>query len=426
MKVGAPPTNVISDLSDNFVGLFVERPGELPPLQPIAAFFRTRGKSTQFHRRRNNGDIIINPMGLSKLEFNDKYVVKPGHPSKNVMVDFAALSMRSQPVPNHCNRVLMEHNGRLRADVPVTGNVINDATYRAVYKRADSSAFELQSQRLNLSALSLTVLNDRLREQISSLQRDKGMVTSVVGDTRAGTYDILTDIVEARSTLELIFSCVIRVLREYTNVKKRIAKRPSLDPRRRKSIWDESADEWLQFRYGITPTIMSLNSAIQWWTERDYEYAKFRGTTSFSHTFNLGDLKITVPLITDRAFGKVRVDGATARLKINPIATALELVPLSFILNWVCNIGDFVSSIWPPQGVDDEKYSYSRSIVETNVPAMYRGEECSFTLGYYQITPITPIESLALTLDWNVTWKRMLDAFALVYGPLKRSVLNPT
>ena len=41
--------------------------------------------------------------------------------------------------------------------------------------------------------------------------------------------------------------------------------------------------------------------------------------------------------------------------------------------------------------------------------------------GYYRIDTIDPRDHIKLTLELNVSWKRMLDAFALTYGPARKA-----
>lgn len=447
------PSNFQHDTSPYFVGVFAESPLNLPRLTTPQSNFRSSKPTKAFYERLARGDIVINPMRTSSLKLHNTYAVKPGRPSSASSMTFNALSMRPEPIPRgKCNRDLfLGPDGNLRSQtyaptlLPTQGS---GAQYRGVYSILDHSDLTTVADLYGMTDERLSFYRQELDHYIADLPRDTGLITKVVGDTRAGTYDILTDVAEARSTFQLIFSLVIRFFTEYVNVKRRIAskhdflvKQRELLSRKTEKAFDAAqrrelrriskevqdlSNEWLQFRYGIGPLIKSLDDAVKWLKEREYEYAKFRGTSNFAGgLLKLGDLELTVTNVTDRAFGKVRVDSVTGGLKINPIATAVELIPLSFLLNWVCNIGDFVSALWPPQGVSQEVFTYSRSIpVETAISGKLGNVPLSFSYGYYRIDTITPYEGLAVQLDLSLTWKRIVDAFALAYGPLRRAAYN--
>ena len=126
--------------------------------------------------------------------------------------------------------------------------------------------------------------------------------------------------------------------------------------------------------------------------------------------------------MTDRCFGKTRIDGQTGGLKLNPLRTALEVVPLSLLLNWVCNIGDCLSALWPPSGAKQEVYTTSRSIPKAIYEATLNGQRVMIEFGYYRVNVISPQSNVNFALSLNVGWARMLDAFALAYSPLKKAL----
>lgn len=416
------------DTSDHFCGIWCDASASLPRLVTITSQSRVRSPSAAFRKKVREGKIVINPMRTSSLVFTDEYVVKPGASQTRLYTSFSSASERTEGYySDKCGRRLFVDRFGVKRDYSFApyGDVHNHnfATLQCYYTLTDSDNLRTKSSELGITQHTVDALLRQLDAHLASQQRDSGLMTAVVGDTRSGTYDLLTDIAEAKSTIELIFSCVLRILQEYSNVKKRIASRPTLDPRRRKSIWGEASQEWLQFRYGITPLVSSINSALEWWQKRDYEFAKFRKTKSLElGILDLGEFKFTLPPLVDRTFGKVRVSGATRGLKLNPLTTALELVPLSLLLNWVCNIGDYLSALWPPEGADQEVYTYSRSLTKADVSASIGATNVNFTYGFYDLKTFDPLDNLAIQLEWNVTWKRMLDAFALVYSPLRSSI----
>lgn len=429
-KVQNFSTVYYSDMSPEFCGIHTLGDVDIPSLPLMPAQFRVRAKSKDYSKRVKRGDIVVNNMSRSSLTMVDSLVVKPGASASEQLLTFNCNSLYRAPrFSTQCNRNLFDlHNGwfatQTYAPYPAAVNYHNGSTVQCKYLRTDSANLIPRSVVMGITNARLRLINEEVTRYLLSLPRDQGLVTKVAGDTRAGTYDVLTDIAEARSTIELIGTCVLRILKEYSNVRKRIAKRPSFNVLGKKNILHEATDEWMQYRYAISPTLLSLNNALEWLETRKHEYFKYRGTLSREiEPLTLpGGLVIRFPHLTDRAFGKTRLDGATSGLKINPLATGLELIPLSFLLNWVCNIGDYVSALWPPSGAVQEVYTYSRQLSPTLLEAEVGGESIQFMYGFYDIAEINPADHRAVTFGWAVTWKRWLDAFALTYEPLRKSI----
>lgn len=431
-KVPNFDTTSYSDKSAGFCGIHTLGDVDIPSLPLMPVHFRVRAKSKDFSERVKRGDIVVNNMSRSSLTMVDSLVVKPGASATEQLILFNCNSLYQTPrYSTICKRDLYDlHNGWFAsqsfAPKPVSIGYLNGSSIRCKYLRTDSANLIPRSVVMGITNARLRLINDEVTKYLLSLPRDRGLVTKVAGDTRAGTYDVLTDIAEARSTIELIGTCVLRILKEYSNVRKRIAKRPSFNVLGKKNILHEAADEWMQYRYAISPTLLSLNNALEWLENRKYEYFKYRGTMSreVEPLMLPGGLVIRFPHLTDRAFGKTRLDGATSGLKINPLATGLELIPLSFLLNWVCNIGDYVSALWPPSGAAQEVYTYSRQLSPTLLEGEVNGESIQFMYGFYDIAEINPADHRAITFGWAVTWKRWLDAFALTYEPLRKSIFT--
>lgn len=417
------------------------------PVKRLGVTNVSRKRSSDYVARVKRGEIVINPMATSQLWITPGYEVSGG-----ARTGVWGAMFNSDPIgpatKYGCGRSLWKlPTGDFVAaqDVPVSkptsqNNPASLQVQYAVYTGADLKLVS-QSTKYGWSTHTAAHLCAAIDNHIRTLPRNNTMITSTVSDLRGGTYDLLTDLAEFAETYSYVMGCVIRVLSEYTNVKKRIsdkgksmnrkAKRAKANGKQKtvkhraptKGEIDDAASEWLAYRYAMGPLILSINSAIEWFKTREHEYQKYRGNSSHEpQTIKFGDFVVTIPVINDRCFGKVRFDGHTAGLKLNPLSTALEKVPLSFLLNWVCNIGDVLTSYWPPSGATQEVYTYSRQVPNSAVTATFRGKPVQLEYGYYRIDTIDPRDHIKLTLELNVTWKRMLDAFALSYGPVRKAV----
>lgn len=401
---------------------------ELPALDTVRASIVRRTSNASAWRNRGNGAIIVSPMLRASLDLTDRYVVSEGFPIKKRFYQMInRLPVHTQV--DCSNSVGLTPSGWQHLSVLPKEELVytSVATLTAHYVGTDTpeAVRPLLGKRLSQAFADALLAN--IVARVSNLEYSPSMVTKTIADTRSGTYDILTDVVEAKSTFETIASCILRILRAYTDTKSRtrelgklINARKSAGKKVADNVITDYNNQWLEFRYGITPIVLSLNSAIEWYNTRQHEYFKYRNITTTSHVIEVGSFRIELPVVTDRAFGKVRIDSSIGGLKLNPLSTALEVVPLSLLLNWVCNIGDCLSALWPPSGAKQEVYTVSRSIPKAMYPASFEGKDVHCSFGFYQASPISPEGNAHFQLELNVGWRRMLDAFALLYGPLKQ------
>jgi hypothetical protein len=130
-----------------------------------------------------------------------------------------------------------------------------------------------------------------------------------------------------------------------------------------RSAWDQFADLWLLGRYGIRPMIYDFYSA-----QKAMEVL-LKGTTivrgkgrsgpeTFSDTWSdsgyfeahLG-YEFNETIIVERTYhgmAYVRFSNPTqAAFQVNPLVTAWELLPYSFVVDWFCDVGSWVQTLKP-------------------------------------------------------------------------------
>lgn len=394
----------------------------LPELVSLDVSSRVKSKQSRsdFVKAQARGDIILKSMITSSLSIQNQFLPDDSKPSVKADVWVNDDYVKPERVCPSSWLVAPDPMGTYCMEYPpkdpssVVPSVSLRTEYTGVLAKDLTTVFKKCGLHYGLGNSYLASLN----QQLQVVPIDKELTTKVAADLRSGIYDILTDIAEAKSTIQTIFSLVTRFVKAFIATKTYVV---SL-----KKDSQKIADAWLELRYGIMPIIYSLNDAVDWLNSRGIsEYASFRGTSVTDYDFVIADHISSIPVV-NRCFGKAKVDNSWSGLKLNPIRTALELVPLSLLLNWVCNIGDLLSSLWPPQGTSDEQYSYSRQIPKGIYVFSNERTDTSFyaELGSYQIHPLGGFPPVAFEFSYNMSLKRWLDALALAWAPLRKAAFK--
>jgi len=177
------------------------------------------------------------------------------------------------------------------------------------------------------------------------------------------SYDFLTDLAEARE----IPSMVTSITRDIINITKLMRGRFDLFTLRsaaRLTIVDllkhpyrtmrKLGDWWMTYRYGIMPLaysyrdiLKSINRGICN-TSRKYQVVQPRPTgvslpgsgSHYKWTETDGDIRINATVFQ---YFELRQNASFSSLGLNPLATAWELIPYSFVLDWFVNVGDYIT-----------------------------------------------------------------------------------
>jgi hypothetical protein len=185
-------------------------------------------------------------------------------------------------------------------------------------------------------------------DDVSSLVDDLDMnyqdlVNAAAARIQSNAFDALTFTVELRKSAQLVASICSRIIKFL----KTEALRGNL-----KSLW---ADVFLEFSYGWRPLIRELQqlTGILQGTGREMERYKervgigFSGSSNSENVFTWNYQTCTGGIsrrsswsISARA--SIVADISVPELSFNPAATAWERTKLSFVVDWVLNVGQWI------------------------------------------------------------------------------------
>lgn len=242
-------------------------------------------------------------------------------------------------------------------------SVHNGAFYDRVYHDWDhTSRYALQADYERLMAMFPNAPKYFHPDPSSDLETKVNGVMGQVVSELSSSYDLLTEVMEFKQSVELVNTLLMSAISPVRAVRKLI-KRGKI-----RAI----GDWWLQYRYGIVPIVYSIQDIVKTLEERSVVYRTARARDGINSI--LGPPAATETCFYDtveynaviRGVGKERIMGSDLarlhhRVQMNPLSTAWELTPFSFVVDWFVNVGDWItaqSSILSNIGTD-RNYCYS-------------------------------------------------------------------
>lgn len=191
---------------------------------------------------------------------------------------------------------------------------------------------------------------------------DSLLVTDCLSDLNGKTLDALTNLAELPETISMIYDILKKILLLLIKFKREwrraamsivdVAKKP-----------DTYASLWLQYRYGIMPLILTIEDAFKVFENWESEYVDEKKKKVISRPSPLN--QDFVETQTHRVLIRRRLDISENlkqlqnQLLFNPLLTAWELIPLSFVVDWVLNVGNFIGALSTPGNIIQEAAQYS-------------------------------------------------------------------
>ena len=175
---------------------------------------------------------------------------------------------------------------------------------------------------------------------------DDDLITQTLAELNQKEVDILTEVMEIAETANTIMTQLKRLASLLFKFKKSVAYLVGV-PNKTKEL----AKLWLEYRYGIRPIIYSVESCLRVlddFGKSDYVRAKKKKVITRPSPLNK-DITESLELrcIIKRRYDTRDLIGELGSkfISADPLLTAWELTSFSFIVNWVLDIGSFISAI---------------------------------------------------------------------------------
>lgn len=395
----------------------------------------------EYQRRKSQGEIILNRLDLFAASatiypgLHENYVTSPGR------VWFKRFQVADIPrvrsIP--CNKLgysYASHSGVVMNTSVAAEHVF--AVMDSYYVPSGSNPWWVPSER---EVWDLALL---LREAVE-VKVDPGLVTATLAEANNKNLDVLTNLGELPETARWVFGVLKTILslvkdfrKEAAAIRDRYLRAEHRGFRKGGlgadgELMTDLTRLWLQYRYALMPLVYSIEDALGVLLRGEVEYRTTRKKLVREILLESTDWDIPVVEVTDRCFVKHRFQydpatfsSASNYLTTNPALTLWERTTLSFVVDWVLNIGDLLAALDTPPGVTQEAAMFSTRINDTITVRhkRHRGAAISFNMGRYTALPIKPQLHIGLTANFSPTWFRAMDGVALLWGDLKRKLLR--
>jgi hypothetical protein len=170
-----------------------------------------------------------------------------------------------------------------------------------------------------------------------------------VVDDASSTFDLLTEVAELRETiggLAGIFKSGARALQSYKDKRDYLLRLYAKNP---KKLAKALADLWLSYRYLIMPLIYSAEDIVEQIETHGFKFQTDRSSVTSKGTFPDPQTGVITDTGTYEvrwtATGKSSFNASPLKgLGLNPVRTAWELIPFSFVVDWFINLGNLLAN----------------------------------------------------------------------------------
>lgn len=282
----------------------------------------------------------------------------------------------------------------------------------------------------NVSGASAVTFTDPVKPDFSSLgDLPKNLVNSAISQIRSQQFDALTQLAELRD-LPRLFKSFYTIFMDLFNA----FKRGSISKKEWKRLFD-APGHWLTYRYGIMPVVLAINDILAMLADK--EASRFFSNRQSSSTgssyvvtqVNNNSSSFWVygrhSVTTDyQVAGVARLYYKDGRPKLagDLMVTTWELVPFSFVVDWVLNVGTLLASRAAISGSSDYdlsqcffatvKNQYENASANTG-PAYISNATHSWDVEYIYKVRSPSAYTPQLSIDFDMSWRQYADAFAL-------------
>jgi hypothetical protein len=288
---------------------------------------------------------------------------------------------------------------------------------------------------------------------------DSNILIEALANANSNSWDLGTFLAEFNKTVSMINRFKGNVLNRADNIVSQMAKRKKNTYRTANAALTAFSESWLEYRYGWRTLAFDLQdiheslqrlASLKSKPKRGSSYTENQDTYSISMPDRgLYNNPGTIPSMgatlcafeatysqirTKAAHGSVMLEAVANEFAfIDPLTTAWEIVPFSFIVDWFVNIGDLIKAFSPflsgnvlhgslahwDRIVETSTYSPSEYILNNYYPTIYdnvhqiTGEPVSRTVITETYDRSASSPSFSLHLKFNVDIKKVVDLSTL-------------
>lgn len=413
-----PDDTWLSRFRDTYYGNFVTSDAPTVPSATVHGMrrFKPDSKFKEWKKARDNGEVVLRPYHNAKWTVH----ADPGAPLSETWAHAGVSTLAhrmagdlSETVPSFCaSYPVVRQYGQYGLRTQNMLGTIQRYKWRGV-----STA----NYKLPMSHSELLYLGELVDHRMAESELDTCLTTSTVASQRAGAVDVLTAFAEAPETINSIWDACKAILRYYLEVRKKVKRLEGVsDPGAIEAI----ANLWLQYRYAILPNVYLIEDALAYLDQNSRIFQTERqGERHIQSGFEYNGWTVPDFEVVHRCFMKT---GYKAGFQLRDLqswgpTTAWELVPLSFVVDWVIGVGDFLTALRPAEGVHSEgiQYSLKSDVILTLDNPDWVGNPIRIQYEGYANRVIDALD-IGLTVSPDISWKRWLDAAALSWSSFRK------
>lgn len=398
--------------------LYVKKdPGDVLPVIPSASTVLQipprGGPNRNFRKRKGRGEVVMSDYRVGTVEFRRvaKVVNRPSSWPTTVAFSYGWVSA---------------------TDGTPLGVLPARPTPPAGYTLAGISIVVSYST-ITLPASGLVLSPDVSSMDLDSLAlpKDEGLVTEVLADCNNGVYDILTEVLELPDTFRFLSEEFKKAVFMTCDLEDEARAMRKALPAEKFTKW--FANHWLKGRYALMPIFYSIQDIAKVLEQIGMEYAEYKKSQNIETEFPCALPPGTICreavgsqhrcMIKSRYTTDSLLSDFRRLINVNLAVTAWELTTYSFVVDWAFNIGDYLAALTGSDGATDSKCCYSVRLKETYLveydttdPAL-QGVATLVKFNAYDRAIINPSAHIGLDVGIDMTWKRIIDAFALSTRP---------
>lgn len=397
--------------------------GEIPTPKDITIVDQrqvTRKPYKEFRKRFENKEVILNPMYAETFTARLHPGVPEGTPvQRQHELGFYTddLSQPGSLCPGWASAIY------------ALGGI--DLTYPAMWRITNVRPQQLVRRRFDVYDTKTLTLppEEVVREAARQIRvffadepHDGQLVSEALCKANLGAYDVLTDLAESRNTIEFCLDALSNIIKLIRKLMRELRRARQMHTSLA-AINRTCAEIWLQFRYAVMPIMYSIEDAIKYMESQYHPYQTIREGKNLELTLDLPSGWVAdAPIeFRDRCYVKTMfdVDNFNHNLTVSAPRTAWEKVRLSWVIDWVYNVGEFLTAIDTPSSVKYRGTQYSRQIKTNRIKIRHSsGLRGTFDLHAkaYKVDIIDdPLAWISLPLDVQMNWRRWLDAVSLAW-----------